>query len=100
MTLRHSHVYAKPKGCGRELYAVNIDGGRHDGSSGMTIPATYADFFRSKGYSIPEINILENLDEDSLQEGQFSLIVLAACGGSIPPLATIRFRSIPVTWVR
>jgi len=76
MTLRHSHVYAKPKGRGGELYAVNIDGSGHDGSSGKAIPATHADFFRSKGYAIPETNILENLDEDSLQEDQFSLIVL------------------------
>jgi hypothetical protein len=76
MTLRHSHVYAKLKGRGGELYAVNIDGSGHDGSSGMAIPATHADFFRSKGYAIPETNILESLDQDSLQEDKFTLIVL------------------------
>jgi hypothetical protein len=76
MTLRHSHVYAKPKGRGGEVYAVNIDGSGHDGSSGMAIPARHADFFRSKGYTIPETNILESLDPDSLQEDQFTLVVL------------------------
>jgi hypothetical protein len=76
MTLRHSHVFAKPKGRGGQLYAVNIDGSGHDGSSGTAIPASHADFFRSKGYSIPDTNILEMLDPDELQEDQFLLMVL------------------------
>jgi hypothetical protein len=76
MTLRHSHVFAKPKGRGVQLYAVNIDGSGHDGSSGAAIPASHADFFRSKGYSIPDSNILEMLDPDELQEDQFLLMVL------------------------
>jgi hypothetical protein len=76
MTLRHSHVYAKQKGRGAELYAVNIDGSGHDGSSGTAISATHADFFRSKGYTIPETNILEILDPDLLQKDQFTLVVL------------------------
>ncbi|GAB6057107.1 hypothetical protein JCM31598_02240 [Desulfonatronum parangueonense] len=33
-TIKHSHVYAKPKGEGKFIYAVNIDGSGHDGSSG------------------------------------------------------------------
>ena len=61
MTSRHSHVYAKPKGRGTEIYSVNIDGSGHDGSSGTEIPSSHAEFFRSKGYSIPDNNILENL---------------------------------------
>lgn len=76
VTLRHSHVYAKPKGRGGQLYALNIDGSGHDGSSGMAIPATHADFFRSKGYAIPDTNILESLDPDSLQEDEFTLVVV------------------------
>ena len=28
-TLKHSHVYAKPKGRSKELYSVNIDGSGH-----------------------------------------------------------------------
>src|SRR6266480_5519887 len=46
MTMRHSHVYAKPKGRGKEVYAVNIDGSGHDGFSGTAIPALHADHFR------------------------------------------------------
>jgi hypothetical protein len=76
MTLRHSHVYAKPKGRGKELYAVNFDGSGHDGFSGTAIPARHADFFRSLGYSIPDTNILESLDLDVLEEEAFSLTVL------------------------
>ena len=76
MTLRHSHVYAKLNGRGGELYAVNIDGSGHDGSSGTAIPASHANFFRSKGYAIPDNNILESLDLDSVEVEKFSLIVL------------------------
>jgi hypothetical protein len=76
MTLRHSHVYAKLKGRGGELYAVDIDGSGHDGSSGTAIPASHADFFRSKVYAIPDNNILESLDPDSVEADKFSLTVL------------------------
>jgi hypothetical protein len=76
MTIRHSHVFAKPKGRGGQLYAVNIDGSGHDGSSGTSIPASHADFFRSKGYAIPDTNILECLDPDELKEDKHSLMVL------------------------
>jgi hypothetical protein len=30
-TIKHSHVYAKAKGGGAELYSVNVDGSGHDG---------------------------------------------------------------------
>jgi hypothetical protein len=76
MTLRHSHVYARPKGGGQELYAVNIDGSGHDGSSGVAIPALHAHHFRSLGYAIPDTNILESLDGGSLDTERFSLMVL------------------------
>jgi hypothetical protein len=76
MTLRHSHVFAKPKGGGGQLYAVNIDGSGHDGSGGTSIPATHADFFRSKGYTIPVNNVLESLDPNSLQKGECTLMIL------------------------
>jgi hypothetical protein len=76
MTLRHSHVFAHQKGRGRELYAVNIDGSGHDGSSGTAIPTAHADFFRSKGYQIPDTNILESLEWDALDPDQFTLLVL------------------------
>ena len=66
----------KAKGGGGKLYAVNIDGSGHDGSSGTAIPASHADFFRSKGYAIPDDNILESLDPDSVEADKFSLTVL------------------------
>ena len=61
MTSKHSHVYARQKGMGSQLYSVNIDGSGHDGSSGIEIPSTHADFFRNRGYNIPGNNILESL---------------------------------------
>lgn len=61
MTSKHSHVYAKQKGTGSQLYSVNIDGSGHDGSSGKEVPGAHADFFRGKGYNIPDNNILESL---------------------------------------
>ena len=76
MTLRHSHVYSKPKGGGKELYAVSITGRGHDGFSGAAIPARHADYFRSLGYPIPETNILESIDLDSLDTELFSVTVL------------------------
>ena len=76
MTLRHSHVYARPKGRGKELYAVNLDGSGHDGFTGTAIPARHAEYFRSLGYAIPDTNVLESLDLDGLEEEGFSLAVL------------------------
>ena len=55
---QHSHVYAKLNGGGKELYSVNLSGSGHDGSNGIQISATHADFFRSKGYDIQPNNIL------------------------------------------
>lgn len=76
MTMRHSHVYAKLNGRGDELYAVNVDGSGHDGSSGRSIPATHADYFRSRGYAIPANNILESVDLDGIDEGTYALEIL------------------------
>jgi hypothetical protein len=65
-TEKHSHVYARPKGGGKELYAVNLGGSGHDGSSGKEIPKAHADYFRSKGYNIPTDNILECINIEDL----------------------------------
>lgn len=75
MTLRHSHVYAKPKGRGKELYSVNIDGSGHDGSSGIQIPASHADYFRSLGYAIGEDNILENIELYAMDSDSYMLML-------------------------
>lgn len=75
-TQRHSHVYAYPNGGGKELYSVNVSGSGHDGSSGVKIPTTHADFFRSKGYNIKTNNILECLSFKQLQKNKHCLILL------------------------
>ncbi len=75
MIQKHSHIYAKPKGGGKELYAVNIDGSGHDGSSGIEIPFVQADYLRSIGYDINSSNILESMILDSLNKEQFSLVI-------------------------
>lgn len=74
-TQRHSHVYAKLKGGGKELYSVNLDGSGHDGSTGIQIPTSHGDFFRSNEYSINHNNILEWLDLEQLQEDKYILML-------------------------
>jgi hypothetical protein len=65
-TQQHVHVYAKPKGSGKEMYALNQDGSGHDGSSGIKIPKKHADYFRSQGYDVKDGSILECIEiEDS-----------------------------------
>ncbi len=75
MTSKHSHVYAKPKGKGTEIYSVNINGSGHDGSSGTEISSSHAEFFRNKGYSIPDNNILENLILSESVTEEYELLI-------------------------
>jgi hypothetical protein len=76
MTQKHAHAYAKPDGRGKELYSVNLDGSGHDGSSGTPIPKPHADYFRGKGYDMPDDNILESWSIENLDPKDHSLIVL------------------------
>ncbi len=76
MTNKHAHVYAKLKGKGPQLYSVNKDGSGHDGSSGREIPNKHAEFLRSKGYSIPDNNILESLVLSKTDKDLYELIIL------------------------
>lgn len=76
LTQDHAHVFAKPEGKGKQLYAVNYDGSGHDGSSGAQISKTHADYFRSIGYDIKPDNILESINVTELSEGSYSIIVL------------------------
>ena len=76
MTNKHSHVYAKPKGKGSQIYSVNINGSGHDGSSGIEIPSSHAAFFKDKGYSIPDNNILESLVLVESLAKDYELIIL------------------------
>ena len=76
MTSKHSHVYAKRKGKGSQLYVANIDGSGRDGSSGIEIPKAHANFFRSKGYTIPDNNILESLVLSESCKEEYELVIL------------------------
>ena len=76
MTSKHAHVYAKPKGKGSQLYSVNTDGSGHDGFSVTEIPRAHADFFRGKGYDIPDDNILESLVLSESIAGDYELVIL------------------------
>lgn len=75
LTQKHAHVYAKQKGKGRQLYAVNMDGSGHDGSSTVEIPGDHADHFRRCGYSIPDTNILEMKDLAQVSREDFLLLL-------------------------
>jgi hypothetical protein len=75
-TEKHAHVYAKLNGDGKQLYAVNVGGSGHDGSSGTEIPKKHADHFRSLGYDIPETNILETLNSSQVQRELHEVFIL------------------------
>ena len=75
-TQRHAHVYAKRSGGGKELYSVNLDGSGHDGSSGITIPKSHAEFLRGKGYEIPPTCTLESITLDPSVDHGYELIIL------------------------
>lgn len=75
---RHVHVYAKQNGKGKELYSVDINGKGHDGFSGA-IPKAHADFFRSKGYKIPEKIIIEWVSVEDLSQLNVELIIVEVC---------------------
>ena len=77
MTQRHAHVYAKPKGGGKELYSVNMDGSGHDGSSGKVIPASHAEHLRSLGFNIPDNLSLESLDFESMSSELYEICILS-----------------------
>jgi hypothetical protein len=72
--MRHSHTYAGNSK--NQLYAVNIDGSGHDGSSGQQIPDKHADFYRGKGYQIRPDNILEELDLEDLVIGEHVIYIM------------------------
>jgi hypothetical protein len=76
MTQKHAHTYAKPKGKGGQLYSLNTNGSGHDGSSGIEIPQTHADFFRGLGYEIDQSNILESIELSCLDPNKYELVTL------------------------
>lgn len=76
LTQRHAHIYARPNGGGKQLYAVNLDGSGHDGSSGTVIVAKHAEYLRASGWEIPLNLTLESLDFDDLVLENFEWCVL------------------------
>ena len=75
LTMTHSHVFAAPNGKGKQLYAVNIDGSGHDGSSGIAISPAHATYFRSLGYLIPPDNILETIDISMVNKSEYRILL-------------------------
>jgi hypothetical protein len=75
-TQKHTHVYAKPNGKGKELYSVNFDGTGHDGSSRQSIPKKHADFLRQNGYSVSLSNTLESLLLSDKKFTEFSIFLI------------------------
>ena len=75
-TQDHAHVFAKRNGQGKQLFAVNMDGTGHDGSSGTKISARHAEYLRGAGYIIPDNLTLESLSYESIDKGNFEFLVL------------------------
>ncbi len=59
-----------------QLYSLNTNGSGHDGSSGIEIPQTHADFFRGLGYEIDQSNILESIELSCLDPNKYELVTL------------------------
>jgi len=76
LTDQHSHIFAKPRGGGKQLFAVNFDGSGHDGSSGICISDIHAEFFRGKGYLIPTDKILESMNAAEIESSDYTLLIL------------------------
>lgn len=62
---KHAHVFEKPNGEGKELYAVNMDGSGHDGSKYPMTPHEI-NFFKDLGFNIPDDGLIESVSFDSL----------------------------------
>lgn len=79
-TIKHAHVYAKPKGKGGQLYSIRVDGKGHDGSSGYEMPRKHQEHFRKLGFTIPEKGILEcRLHELDIENYSLEIMVNDSC---------------------
>ncbi|MDD4963627.1 MAG: hypothetical protein PHI11_06890 [Gallionella sp.] len=76
MTKDHAHVFARPNGQGKELFAVNIDGSGHDGSSGKAIPRKVGEFLKDKGYAMPLNLVIESMSLSSALEDCFVVFIV------------------------
>jgi hypothetical protein len=73
-TEKHSHVYARPEGSGRQFYAVNCNVSGHHGSHDMQIAPSHADYFQAKGYDIPQSNMLECINIKALVGSTYQIL--------------------------
>ncbi|HEY0681789.1 MAG TPA: hypothetical protein VGD45_05640 [Steroidobacter sp.] len=73
---KHVHVFAGRGKKRKQLYSINEDGTGHDGSRGKRVDDAIADFFRSKGYTIPEDNILKYLPDHPIDDEPSRLILV------------------------
>ncbi len=75
-TRDHAHVFARLDGQGKQLFAVNIDGSGHDGSSGTPIPRKVGDFLKTKGYAIPVSFVVESMSLADALEDRFIIFII------------------------
>lgn len=75
-TQDHAHVFARLNGQGKQLFAVNIDGTGHDGSSGAPIPKRVGQFLQTKGYVIPVNFVVESMSLDDALEDRFIIFIV------------------------
>jgi hypothetical protein len=75
-TQDHAHVFARPEGKGKQLFAINVDGTGHDGSSGEPIPKRVGDFLKKKGYEIPLNFVVESISVPLALEDRFIVFIV------------------------
>lgn len=75
-TQDHAHVFARPNGQGKHLFAVNVDGTGHDGSSGKAIPKKVGNYLNNKGYAIPPNFVIESMSLSSALEDRFIVFIV------------------------
>jgi len=76
MTQGHAHVFARPNGQGKQLFAVNIDGTGHDGSSGAAIPKKVGAFLQTKGYTIHPNFVVESMCLSMALDDRFIVFII------------------------
>lgn len=75
-TQDHAHVFARLNGQGKQLFAVNVDGSGHDGSSGAPIPKKVGEFLKTKGYVIPVNFVVESMSLADALDDRFIIFIL------------------------
>lgn len=76
LTKDHAHVFAKPNGLGKQLFAINVDGTGHDGSSGTAIPKKVGEFLITNGYAIPLNYVVESMSLSAALKDTFIIFIV------------------------